>query len=395
MTRDLIKEKLLLSSPFHFKNIKFQNRFVSQPMERCSGSKDGKFTDNLLETYLELASGQWGILYLEAMTVMKKYKSRRGQLVIIEETKASLENAVKKIKSVSPTTKIIFQLTFPGVIAGEGQEKTTIIPSVHERDPSIKLLMDDEIKEIQDAFRSAISITLDVGADGVDVKGCHGYLVSEFLRPSNTRKGRYGGSFANRTRFFKELFQHARKVADHDGKVDFLIGSRLSVHECIRGGFGTSGPEEFIEDLSEPKKYVLLMHESGANFVNVSAGIPALMPEVTRPSKNVPCGIYNHFRLTREIKHHLLKNKKEMLVIGSAYTMLQEELAPHAIKNIQDGNVDMIGLGRQTLADPLYPLKFSRENVEEINYCIGCNGCANLLKKQDEVSCVQFRKRNR
>ena len=96
---------------------------------------------------------------------------------------------LEEMRKESPNTKYIMQLTFPGVIAGEGLEKTTIIPAVNEKDPSIRLLTDDEIIEIQDYFKRAIDICLEVKADGIDIKGCHGYLVAEFLRPSNTRPG--------------------------------------------------------------------------------------------------------------------------------------------------------------------------------------------------------------
>ena len=385
---DLKTNTALLSKPFNVLGVPISNRMVAQPMERTAGTIDGKLSPFLVKSYKNLAKGQWGILHLEAMSVMKKYRSRKGQLVINEENRASFKKFIEDLKKISPDTKFFFQITFPGMVAGEGQKKTTIIPRVHEEDPNTKLLEDEEIKEIQDAFKKAVEICIDIGADGVDIKGCHGYLVVEFLRPSNTRPGKFGGSFSNRTRFFKDIFIHTKKYADDANHPDFLIGSRVSVYESIIGGFGTGGPDDFIEDLSEPKQYASLMHDWGAKFINVTAGIPAMMPEVTRPSKDVPWGIWNHFRLTKEIKMHLDAVNKPMMVIGSAYSMLQEDLPYYAGKNIESKSVDVIGLGRQTLADPLYPKKLFENQNSSINYCVGCNNCARLLVAQKIVGCA-------
>jgi 2,4-dienoyl-CoA reductase-like NADH-dependent reductase (Old Yellow Enzyme family) len=41
----------------------------------------------------------------------------------------------------------------------------------------------------------------------VDIKHAHGFFGNEFLQPANTREGRYGGSFENRTRFFSEVIE--------------------------------------------------------------------------------------------------------------------------------------------------------------------------------------------
>ncbi|MHA1683665.1 MAG: oxidoreductase [Promethearchaeota archaeon] len=377
-------------SPLSFNGTEIMNRLVAQPMERSAGTLEGKLTPELIGEYANLAKGQWGVLNVEAMTVTGKNRSRKGQLVLNHETSGMVGRLLDEMRKESPRTKIIMQLTFPGVIAGAGLEKTTIIPSVHEMDPSIRLLTDDDIREIQDDFRRAIDICMEVKADGIDIKGCHGYLAGEFLRPSNTRPGQFGGSFENRTRFFKELFQHATTRIREEGAVGFLLGSRVSISECMKGGFGTSGPEAYIEDLTEPKRFASLLHEWGANFFNVSAGIPALMPEVTRPSKTVPWGIYNHFRLTKEIKDHLVGEGRDMIVIGSAYTMLGRELVTYANKNIEDGTVDLVGLGRQNLADPLYPVKMMRGQHDSVNYCIGCNLCAKLLVMQRHVGCVHY-----
>jgi 2,4-dienoyl-CoA reductase-like NADH-dependent reductase (Old Yellow Enzyme family) len=116
-------------------------------------------------------------------------------------------------------------------------------------DPSIPILAEKEIEEIGQKFVESTLIAKQVGADGIDFKHCHGYLCGEMLRPANQRADRFGGSFENRTRFFRETTEKIKKVI---GKDDFLLGLRFSIYEGIPGGFGTPGPEEVEEDLSEP-----------------------------------------------------------------------------------------------------------------------------------------------
>jgi 2,4-dienoyl-CoA reductase-like NADH-dependent reductase (Old Yellow Enzyme family) len=378
----------LLASPAHAGTVGIQNRLVAQPMEHCSATPEGEFSPELVQDYEQLAGGNWGALYLEASTVCKQYKSRLRQLVIDSSTQRSWKKAITKIKAVAPGSKIIAQLTFPGTICGEGLQKTTIIPAVSDSDPAIKLITDAGIEQIKEAFYQAIDIAIGAGVDGLDLKACHGYLGIEFLRPANTRPSKYGGTFENRVAFLRDLFVKARESIEVSGREGLLLGSRVSVNEYIVGGFGTAGPEEYIEDLAEPKQLASLLAEWGANFINVTAGIPAAQPEITRPTATVPWGIWNHFRLTKEIKMQVAD--RDVLVIGSAYSMAGREAVHYAAKNISTGIVDAVGFGRQALADPLYAAKLLEGRLEDIQYCTGCNSCAKLMRMQRRIGCAYY-----
>ncbi|MHA1698569.1 MAG: oxidoreductase [Promethearchaeota archaeon] len=380
----------VLKEPFDYRGIRIQNRFVAQPMERSAATLDGFATPELISDYQELAKGRWGIIIIEAMSVSREFKSRRNQLIIDYKSLKSLRQLVSAVKNVDPNTKIIFQITFPGMVTGAGLPRSTIIPSVHLKDPSVRLLSRDDIKKVSDQHRSAVAVAMDAGADGVDIKACHGYLGVEFLRPINTRQDEFGGPFENRVRFFMEIFDFIRGLKEERCMNNFLVGSRLSVYEAIMGGFGTSGPEDFIEDLSEPIQLIEKMHKKGLDFVNVTAGVPAMMPELTRPSRCAPFTIYTHFRYSKMVKDRLKKLKSGMFVIGSAYSQLRDHLLYHAVKNVRDGVTDFIGLGRQILADPRFPEKIFGGAEDRVNFCVGCNLCAKLLALQRHVGCVKF-----
>jgi 2,4-dienoyl-CoA reductase-like NADH-dependent reductase (Old Yellow Enzyme family) len=140
------------------------------------------------------------------------------------------------------------------------------------------------------------------------------------------------------------------------------------------------------------------MEELGMDYVNISAGIPAITPEIVRPSKNYPEGVYRHFGWAKAVKQ-LVK----IPVIGSGYSYLRDgkndlkEPDPSkksfvywAEKNLRDGNVDMVGIGRQSLADPLFPKKILSGNIDQINFCTACGGCSVLLRSQKEVGCTVY-----
>ena len=57
------------------------------------------------------------------------------------------------------------------------------------------------LKRLVDDYVAAAKIAADMGADFVDIKHCHGYLLHELLG-AHTRPGPYGGSLENRTRLF-------------------------------------------------------------------------------------------------------------------------------------------------------------------------------------------------
>jgi len=244
-------------------------------------------------------------------------------------------------------------------------------------------------------FLKAALIAPQAGPDRLDFKMCHGYLGGQLLRPANTKEGRFGGSLENRTRFFRETAEEFKKAINDDA---FILGTRFSFFEGIPGGFGTTGPEEVIENPTEPLAFARMVEELGFQFINVTGGIPVLTPEITRPTKQYPEGVYRQFGWARAVKSEV-----KLPLIGSAYSYLRKgknklvgadpskkSLLYWAEKNIQDGHVDMVGIGRQSLADPLFPKKVFAGQLDDIKYCTVCSGCSVLLGSQARVGCTVY-----
>lgn len=369
------------------------NRIVNQPMECNDADASGNPTDLTFNRYRKLAEGGAGIIVVESLTITYETRSRKNQLKISDETAPGLERLVKDMRKINDQSLILFQINHSGRISPA--DFSRVVSIYPPGDPSVHLLTEEEIEAIGEMFVKAAILSKQVGADGIDFKHCHGYFGGEMLRPANVREGRFGGSFENRTRFFKE---NAEKIREAVGRDSFIVGTRYSVYEGIPGGFGTSGPQEVIEDLDESLTFARIMEEGGMDYINVSAGIPAITPEIVRPTKNYPEGVYRHFGWAERVKA-LVK----IPVIGSGYSYLKDgrndlkEPDPSkksfiywAEKNLSDGNVDLVGIGRQSLADPLFTKKILSGDINRVHFCIACGGCSTLLRSQKSVGCTVY-----
>lgn len=375
-----------LAKPINLGSRTAPNRIAYQPMEANDADEVGRPTENTFKRYQRYAQGGPGVIFLEAITISHESRGRTNQLRINEETEESLRKLVAAMKAENPDPLILFQITHDGRQSGRFSRVVSVYPT---GDPEIEVLTAEELETIGDQFAAAAAITRSVGADGIDFKHCHGYLCCEMLRPANRREDGYGGSFQNRTRFFGETLEKIKRAVDDPS---FVLGCRISAYEPEPGGFGTSGPFDDQEDLTEAIAFARLMEESGMHYINVSAG-----GTLVAPLKKEPEAVFRHFRMTGQIKTSV-----SFPVIGSAYTVLvdgdnnlegedpqKKSLQYWAERNIKEGRVDMVGVGRQSFADPLFAKKLLNGSTD-INYCVLCNSCFKLIFQQKESGCVVY-----
>lgn len=354
-----------------------QNRFVAQPMEGNDGI-DGAVSPRAIQRYVNLAKGKWGIIVIEALSIDAQSLARKDQMVINREHLDGFKTLVSEMKKADPNSIILFQITHSGRKSGKAFSHPTAMYDPQEGE---HLLTTAELDEIQRKFVDAVLLAEEAGADGVDFKLCHGYLGCEMLRPANIRDDKWGGSFENRTRMLRESVAQIRSRLTRD---DFILGSRISYYEGIRGGCGTASADDAVEDLTEMDAVIRLMASLKLDYLNVSAGIPGLTSEITRPTHTSKWFYLHQFRYARRAK----ALAGDMKVFGSAYTVLQEESLTAAEENLVRGDADFIGWGRQTLADPLFPAKVMEGS--NVDFCKLCSGCSKLMVKQEQVGCIIF-----
>jgi len=367
------------------------NRIVVQPAETNNADENGAPTQLTIERYKNLAIGGAGLVHIESVDFVPESQARTNRLLISPSNLSRFKELVASMRHENPDVLIIIQLSHGGCLgAGELAEVVTILPKGCE---ASRTLSTKEISILRQTIVDAALLVREAGADGIDFKQAHGFLGGEFIQPMNTRTDQYGGSFENRTRFFCEVMEQLRlKVGP-----DFIIGTRISPYEGIPGGFGTGGPAEVIENFTEPREFAMLCEKMGCDFINVSAGHASGNLEILMPTSTFPEGVFRHFGFARQIKEAI-----SIPVIGSGYSYLRDgkndlpgerskkSFVYFAQKNIEDGNCDMVGIGRQSFADPAFPEKLKSGNESSINWCTTCMGCGILLGNQKQVGCTVY-----
>jgi 2,4-dienoyl-CoA reductase-like NADH-dependent reductase (Old Yellow Enzyme family) len=370
------------------------NRFFIQAMECTDADADGNPSDLTYQRYEDLFRGEAGLVSLEAISVTDESLARRDQLIIMPRNAKPLANFVAKMKAVNPKTLFIFQLTHSGEFSGRDFSRVVAVKPLPGQTADI--LTEEELEQIMAQFVLAAQIAHDAGADGIDLKLCHGYLGSQVLRPYNDRQWKYGGSWENRRQFAFDLLERIKVAVNDDS---FLLGSKISAWEGFPGGCGTAAPDSPIVDLTETIDLLQGLEARGAHYIIQSAG-SGITGTVLQARKQQPHFIYLHQTFAKVFRDNL---KPETVVIGSGYSPLRDgknelrgasredtSLFVQGARNIDRGYVDMIGLGRQSLADPLLPLKLREGRESEITYCTVCDNCGKLLGNHAPVGCSTY-----
>ena len=377
------------------------NRFAIHPMEGWDATAEGSPGEFTFRRWRNFGrSGAKLIWGGEAAAVRHEGRANPNQLLVSKDTRDDLarlrEALVEEHRRATGSDDglvVGLQLTHSGRFSR---------PNAHARpEPRIlyhhpildrrlgipadhPLLSDGEIRRVVEDFLRAAAIARETGFDFVDIKHCHGYLGHEFLS-AHTREGDYGGSFENRTRFLREVVEGIRSAAPGLG-----VGVRVSAFDTVpfrpdpqassgarvgrgvpephedlipyRWGFGLDPENPLEPDLAEPGRMLALLGEMGVRLVNITAGSPYYNPHIQRPALYAPsdgygppedplAGVARQMRAVRDLKRLF----PDLILVGSAYTYLQEFLPNVAQAAVRAGWVDCVGLGRMVLSYPEMP----------------------------------------
>jgi 2,4-dienoyl-CoA reductase-like NADH-dependent reductase (Old Yellow Enzyme family)/thioredoxin reductase len=209
----------------------------------------------------------------------------------------------------------------------------------------------EEIREIVESFGDAALRAKQSGFDMIEILGCHGYLVTNFLSPrTNRRTDCYGGDLENRMRFLIEVIDNIfMKV----GK-DYPLSVRLN---------GTDYEKNSIS-IEETKKVALALEGIGVSTIHVSGGGHNTIHKLAAP-------MYGSLATNVWAAEELKKVVRIPIIASGSIT------TPQLAETILDqGKADFISLGRPLLADPYFPVKAQEGRLEDICPCIRClDGC--------------------
>jgi 2,4-dienoyl-CoA reductase-like NADH-dependent reductase (Old Yellow Enzyme family) len=151
-----------------------------------------------------------------------------------------------------------------------------------------------------------------------------------------------------------------------------------------RSGFGTNPNNPVQYDLSETFQFIRLCGDLGVKILNLSAGSPYYNPHIQRPAAYPPSdgyqppedplvGVARQMEVVRELK---AKAPATIVIVGSAYSYLQEYLPHVAQAAVRQGWTDMIGLGRMVLAYPtLFADAFQNGTLSTKSICRTFSDC--------------------
>jgi dimethylamine/trimethylamine dehydrogenase len=225
-----------------------------------------------------------------------------------------------------------------------------------------------DIARLQGAWVQAARRAVDVGFDIVYVYGAHGYLMTQFLSShANRRTDGYGGSLANRGRFWLETLAAVRDAIGGD----CAVATRIAVH----GDSGVPGAEGLPGIHVDDMLTLVKMADDLVDLWDVTVGS---WPEDSGTSRYFPEG---H---ERPWAHRVREATAKPVVAVGRYT--SPDLMAEVIRS---GAVDLIGSARQAIADPFLPRKIAAGQLDEIRECTGSNVCILREETFNHVGCVQ------
>jgi 2,4-dienoyl-CoA reductase-like NADH-dependent reductase (Old Yellow Enzyme family) len=208
-------------------------------------------------------------------------------------------------------------------------------------------MSDTEIASVIDAFADAAATACCMGFDGVELHGAHGYLIDQFLwEDTNARQDVYGGDPVARTRFAAEVIAACRHRVD----TDFPIAFRCSQWKLqnYRARLATT-PRE-LAALLEP------LVDAGTDMFDCSTRY-FWQPEFEGSNLNL-AGWTKKLTGRPVITVGAIGQDADFL---SGRPSVASPGLERLARMVEDGEVDLVAVGRALLADPEWVLKI-RDN---------------------------------
>ena len=392
-------------------------------MEGCDGTLDGRPDELTYRRYVRFGGGGAKLIWGEATAISDEGRANPRQLWLHDGSAAAIEAMLAGCRQAHRDAcgsdgdlLVGLQITHSGRYGYRRPLLATHDPLLDPLtvdkstgrpvDDSYPLLTDDELKRIEDQYVAAARLAAKIGVDFIDLKQCHRYLLSELLAAKN-RPGPYGGSLENRTRLIRQVIGRIR-----DELPDLLLATRFNAYDGIPyraaepgaigepcphrlplvTAFGTDATDHLREDLAEPIQLVRWLCDWG-----VAAGQRDRRQSVFQSACRPPGRLSAGRRLRRAGAPALGRAAalspgpsrfrrpcRDVPVVGSGYSWLQE-FAPHAAAaNVADGSVALAGIGRGALAQPDFALRLQEDGqFDRLRICRTFSYCTNLMRSKD------------
>ncbi len=416
---DTARIQAALAKPVQVGRFTIGNSMCIHPMEGCDGTLDGRPGELTWRRYKRFARGGAKLVWFEATAVEPEGRANPRQLWINDDNVGDFAALLETLRSVhreefGTDSDLLepLQLTQSGRYSVPSSKSIAYHhPQIDARShtpPDFPVVTDAQLDRLQDRYIDAARLGFKAGFRAFDVKVTHGYLLSELLG-AKTRPGKYGGSIENRSRMACDIL---RRLRDEFGP-DIILTMRLG---CFDGvpyvknpetrlgepmpyptpypwGFGVNPDNPLEPDLTDVKAAIALFRDAGAQLLNISLGCPYYNPHIGRPFETPDEGNYEqpehpllgvdrHFMVAGELQRAF----PDVAMVGTGYSWLQVYAPNAGAANLLDGNIRLMGMGRNALAYP----DFARAILEtgalnERQVCKTLTYCTYLMRQKNNA----------
>ena len=318
-----------LFAPYRFRNgAVSKNRLALAPLTNGQSHPDGRLADEEVRWLERRAAGGFGVVTTCAAYVAPEGKAWAGELGVDDDGDLpALRGLATALRGHGALGMV--QLFHGGLRAArEVSGRPTWSASAHREDaPGYEVPRAGTIDDIEGAiaaFAAAARRCAEAGFDGVELHGAHGYLLSQFLSSTYTRRDdAWGGSLEGRARLMRETTRAVRAAVP----AGFVVGVRLS-------------PEDFGQargmDLDENLALARWLCDDGADFLHLS---------LWRSSLNT----------TKRPEAHALPLFRAAVPADVALFVAGQVWTPAEAEALLARGADVIALGRSAIVNPDWP----------------------------------------
>ena len=378
-----------LFTPVSIGNVQLKNRFALAPMGPLGlGDGSGGFNQRGIDYYTERAKGGTGLI-ITGVTFVDNEVEEHGMPNCPSPTYDSV-HFTRTAREMTERIHAYGAKVFLQMSAGFGRvtiptnlgEYPPVAPSpIPHRwlDKICRELTVEEIHKIVKSFGLGAYNAKRAGFDGVQIHAVHeGYLLDQFaISMFNHRTDEYGGSLENRLRFAKEVVEEIKSRCGQD----FVVTLRFSPKSMIKDWrVGALPGETFTEmgrDLPEGIEAAKLLVQYGYDALDVDVGSYDAW-WWSHPPMYQEKGLYRTYA-------KLVKDAVDVPVILAG----RMDNPDMALASLENGDCDIISLGRPLLADPDYVKKLRCGKTDEIRPCISCQeGCMGRIQNYSMLNCA-------
>lgn len=352
-----------LFQPFTIKGLTLPNRFVMPGMQRM-WCEDGRPLPRLAQYYRRRVEGGVGLVITESCAV--DHPSSTQTQMFARITDATLDAWAACIAAVKDAGgRIFLQLWHEGAVRKEGGDGPysgypSLSPSglVYAGKPNGRAATAEDLESIRDAFVRGACAAREIGADGVEVHACHGYLLDQFLwADTNRRTDGYGGDdIRARVRFPAEIVAAIRAAVGSDFVISFRFSQWKEVNYDARIA---PTPEDLAIMLAELRAAgVDLFHASARRFwIPEWPGSDLGIAGWTKSLTDKPVIAVGSVGLDTDVMENFF---------GKEAKSTGESGFGELLRRFNNGEFDLVAVGRGQIGDPDWVNKVREGRFDEL-----------------------------